>query len=156
MGEVSLESHQSPSRAGFLSLRTIDSLAGQFFVVGLSCESQRCLQSLPSAPCDGKIALLSRLYLFPTATVTNCHRFSGLKQQISFLTVLEVRSSKAKITKFKSRAMFCLAAIGKICFFAFSSFYRPPAYPFLCLPGQLHSIFKSFSMTPVSLSRLFL
>ena len=122
---------------------------------GLSCESQRCLQSLPSVPCEGKIVLLSRLYLFLIATVTNCHRFSGL-QQISFLIVLEVRSSKAKIAKFKSRAVFCLAAVGKICFFAFSSFYRPPAYPFLCLPGQLHSIFKSFSMTPVSLSRLFL
>ena len=61
----------------------------------LSCDSQRCLQSLPSIPCEGKIALLSRLYLFPVAIVTNCHRFSALKQQISFLMVLEVRNSKA-------------------------------------------------------------
>lgn len=128
----------------------------------LSCDSQRCLQSLPSIPCEGKIALLSRLYLFPVAIVTNCHRFSALKQQISFLMVLEVRNSKARVVKFKSRAMFCLEAAGKICFSAFFSFYRPPAWhnfpsrPFACLPGQLRSIFKSFSMTPFSLSCLLL
>lgn len=74
--------------------------------------------------------------------------------------VLEVRNSKARIAKFKSRAMFYLETAGKICFSAFSSFYKPPAWhnfpslPFPCLPGQLHSIFKSFSMTPFSLSRL--
>lgn len=110
-----------------------------------------------SSHCQVSPALLSRLHLFPVATVTNCHRFSGLKQQISFLMVLEVRNSKAKVAKFKSRAMFCLEAAGKICCSAFSSFCRPPAWHnFPCLPGQLHSIFKFFSMTPVSLSRLLL
>ena len=159
-GDVSLECHQSHSRAGFLSLRTIDSLAGQLFVVGSILWQPEVSPVIAKFPCEGKIALLSRLYLFPVAIVTNCHRFSALKQQISFLMVLEVRNSKARIAKFKSRAMFCLEAAGKICFSAFSSFYKPPAWhnfpclPFPCLPGQLHSIFKSFSMTPFSLSRL--